>query len=156
MAKAPATKKKAAAKKTATKKVAVKRAATKKSGRPAKAATKVAQAAVAQAPQKNAFEEKFGEGTAFDLDYGKLLIIALCIYIAVQVRELQAGFYIATNSPEMAWLNLQLKSASSLTLHATTLLKLRFLAGGKAGWKLTKAKLEEPVGMTTTCSQLRG
>ena len=30
-------------------------------------------------------EEKFGEGTAFDLDYGKLLIIALCIYIAVQV-----------------------------------------------------------------------
>ena len=30
-------------------------------------------------------EEKFGEGTAFDLDYGKLLIIALCVYIAVQV-----------------------------------------------------------------------
>jgi hypothetical protein len=38
---------------------------------------KVAQTAVAQAPQKNAFEEKFGEGTAFDLNYGKLLIIAL-------------------------------------------------------------------------------
>ena len=75
MAKAPAAKKKAA----------VKKAATKKSGRPAKAAPKVAQAAVAQAPQKNAFEEKFGEGTAFDLDYGKLLIIALCVYIAVQV-----------------------------------------------------------------------
>ena len=56
-----------------------------KSDRPAKDATKVAQAAVVQAPQKNAFEEKFGEGTAFDLDYGKLLIIALCIYIAVQV-----------------------------------------------------------------------
>ena len=36
-------------------------------------------------PQKNAFEEKFGEGTAFDLDYGKLLIIALCIYIAAKV-----------------------------------------------------------------------
>ena len=51
----------------------------------AKATTKVAQAAMAQAPQKNAFEEKFGEGTAFDLDYGKLLIIALCIYIAVKV-----------------------------------------------------------------------
>ena len=33
----------------------------------------------------HAFEERFGEGTAFDLDYGKLLIIALCIYIAVQV-----------------------------------------------------------------------
>ena len=59
--------------------------ATKKSGRPAKAAPKVAQAALTQAPQKNAFEEKFGEGTAYDLDYGKLLIIALCVYIAVQV-----------------------------------------------------------------------
>ena len=79
MAKAPA------AKKTPTKKVAVKKAAKKKSGRPATDAPKVAQAAVVQAPQKNAFEEKFGEGTAFDLDYGKLLIIALCVYIAVQV-----------------------------------------------------------------------
>ena len=85
MVKAPAAKKKAAAKKTLTKKVAVKKAATKKSGRPAKAAPKFAQAVVAEAPQKNAFEEKFGEGTAFDLDYGKLLIIALCVYIAVQV-----------------------------------------------------------------------
>ena len=85
MAKAPATKKKAAAKKTPTKKVAVKKAATKKSSRPAKATTKVTQGAVAQAAQKNVFEEKFGEGTAFDLDYGKLLIIALCIYIAVKV-----------------------------------------------------------------------
>ena len=80
MAKAPTTKKKAP-----TKKAAVKRAVAKKSGRPAKAAPKVAQAAFAQPPQKNAFEEKFGEGTAFDLDYGKLLIIALCIYIAVKV-----------------------------------------------------------------------
>ena len=80
MAKAPA------AKKTPTKKkVAVKKASTKKSGRPAKVAPKVALAALAEAPQKNAFEEKFGEGTAFDLDYGKLLIIALCVYIAVQV-----------------------------------------------------------------------
>ena len=35
--------------------------------------------------EKNAFERNFGEGTAFDLDYGKLLIIALCIYIAIQV-----------------------------------------------------------------------
>jgi len=35
--------------------------------------------------EKNAFERNFGEGTAFDLDYGKLLIIALCIYIAVQI-----------------------------------------------------------------------
>mgnify|MGYP001164372208 CR=1 FL=1 len=85
MAKAPAMKKNAAAKKTPTKKVAVKKAARKKSSRPAKAAPKVAQAALSQAPPKNAFEEKFGEGTAFDLDYGKLLIIALCIYIAVQV-----------------------------------------------------------------------
>ena len=75
MARVPATKKKVAAKK----------AAAKKSGRPAKAAPKVAQSTVAQAPQKSAFEEKFGEGTAFDLDYGKLLIITLCVYIAVQV-----------------------------------------------------------------------
>ncbi|MDC0955450.1 hypothetical protein OAR83_03035 [Alphaproteobacteria bacterium] len=75
MAKAPATKKKTAGKK----------AATKKSGRPSKAAPEIAQAAVAQKTQKNSFEEKFGEGTAFDLDYGKLLIIALCVYIAVQV-----------------------------------------------------------------------
>ena len=26
------------------------------------------------------FHKKFGEGTAFDLDYGKLLIIGLLIY----------------------------------------------------------------------------
>jgi|TARA_R100001594_G_scaffold79949_1_gene114500 hypothetical protein len=31
------------------------------------------------------FEKNFGEGTAFDLDYGKLFIIGLCIYIAVMV-----------------------------------------------------------------------
>ena len=29
---------------------------------------------------KEYFEKKFGQGTAFDLDYGKLLIIALLIY----------------------------------------------------------------------------
>ena len=32
---------------------------------------------------KEYFEKKFGQGTAFDLDYGKLPIIALLIYIAV-------------------------------------------------------------------------
>ena len=32
----------------------------------------------------NFFKDK-GEGTQWDLDYGKLIIIALCIYIAVQV-----------------------------------------------------------------------
>ena len=69
MAKAPAAKKKVASKKAATKKAVSKKPAP----------------AMSQAPQKNAFEEKFGEGTAFDLDYGKLLIIALCVYIAVQV-----------------------------------------------------------------------
>ena len=26
------------------------------------------------------YHKKYGEGTKFDLDYGKLLIIALCIY----------------------------------------------------------------------------
>ena len=40
---------------------------------------------IAKEPKKNAFEKKFGEGTAFDLDYGKLRIMGLCIYIAVQV-----------------------------------------------------------------------
>ena len=28
------------------------------------------------------FKKKFGEGTDFDLDYGKLVIIGLLIYIA--------------------------------------------------------------------------
>ena len=64
---------------------AKKKAAINKSARPAKTLPKVAEAAVTENPQKNAFEEKFGEGTAFDLDYGKLLIIALCVYIAFQV-----------------------------------------------------------------------
>ena len=31
------------------------------------------------------FNKKYGEGTKYDLDYGKLLIIALCIYIAFKV-----------------------------------------------------------------------
>ena len=31
------------------------------------------------------FRKKFGEGTDFDLDYGKLFIIGLCVYIAFQV-----------------------------------------------------------------------
>ena len=31
------------------------------------------------------WEELYGEGTKFDLDYGKLVILGLCIYIAVQV-----------------------------------------------------------------------
>ena len=31
------------------------------------------------------FKKKFGEGTDFDLDYGKLIILFLCIYIAVKV-----------------------------------------------------------------------
>ena len=30
-------------------------------------------------------QEKYGEGTKTDLDYGKLVILGLCIYIAVQV-----------------------------------------------------------------------
>ena len=29
------------------------------------------------------FKKKFGEGTDFDLDWGKLVILGLCIYIAV-------------------------------------------------------------------------
>ena len=68
-------------KKTSAKKVATKKASTEQSFSN--------NAAVIKQPiaesEKNAFEKKFGEGTAFDLDYGKLLIIALCIYIAVKV-----------------------------------------------------------------------
>ena len=28
------------------------------------------------------FQNRFGEGTAFDLDYGKLIILGLLIYLA--------------------------------------------------------------------------
>lgn len=31
------------------------------------------------------WENAYGEGTKFDLDYGKLVILFLCIYIAIQV-----------------------------------------------------------------------
>ena len=31
------------------------------------------------------FHKNYCEGTKYDLDYGKLLIIALCVYIAIQV-----------------------------------------------------------------------
>ena len=31
------------------------------------------------------FIHYFGEGTVWDLDYGKLLILFICIYIAIQV-----------------------------------------------------------------------
>ena len=31
------------------------------------------------------FQKKYGEGTAADLDYGKLAILVLVIYIAIQV-----------------------------------------------------------------------
>ena len=68
-------------KKTASKKVAIKKALVQKSA--AKKAAVITQPVAER--QKNAFEKNFGEGTAFDLDYGKLLIIALCIYIAVKV-----------------------------------------------------------------------
>ena len=68
-------------KKNASKNVVSQKALAKKSV--AKKAGAIAQPVVER--EKNAFEKNFGEGTAFDLDYGKLLIIALCIYIAVKV-----------------------------------------------------------------------
>jgi hypothetical protein len=34
---------------------------------------------------KEKWEKSYGEGTQFDLDYGKLLILGLCIYIAIKV-----------------------------------------------------------------------
>ena len=70
MAKAPLTKKKAEM---------------KKRGSATKLKEKATEQPQATEPQKNVFEKKFGEGTAFDLDYGKILIIGLCVYIAVQV-----------------------------------------------------------------------
>ena len=78
---------KAPTKKVGTKRAVNKKAPAKKRARPPLAAPKAAVVAQepARAPRKNSFEERFGEGTAFDLDYGKLLIIALCVYIAVQV-----------------------------------------------------------------------
>ncbi len=73
---------------TVAKKLARKTGAKKKRGRPKKTQAQSVPASLMSPPiesKKNAFERNFGEGTAFDLDYGKLLIIALCIYIAVQV-----------------------------------------------------------------------
>ena len=40
---------------------------------------KVIEGAIKQLKLKN-FSKKFGEGTAWDLDYGKLLIIGLLVY----------------------------------------------------------------------------
>ena len=34
---------------------------------------------------KDMWEKSYGEGTKFDLDYGKLVILGLCIYIAIKV-----------------------------------------------------------------------
>ena len=34
---------------------------------------------------KEMWEDSYGEGTKFDLDYGKLTILFLCIYIAIKV-----------------------------------------------------------------------
>ena len=34
---------------------------------------------------KDMREKSYGEGTKFDLDYGKLIIVFLCIYIAIKV-----------------------------------------------------------------------
>ena len=31
------------------------------------------------------FRKKYGEGTDFDLDYGKIVILCLCVYIALKV-----------------------------------------------------------------------
>ncbi len=58
---------------------------TKKSVTKAKAKVLGSSSKQEKITQKNAFEANFGEGTAFDLDYGKLVIIALLIYVAYQV-----------------------------------------------------------------------
>lgn len=33
----------------------------------------------------SSYNKKFGEGTKYDLDYGKLVILFLCVYIAIKV-----------------------------------------------------------------------
>lgn len=74
--------------KATSKKTAIKVTAKKKRGRPKKVQAQSVQPSPVVSTvkrEKNAFERNYGEGTAFDLDYGKLLIIALCVYIAVQV-----------------------------------------------------------------------
>ena len=37
-------------------------------------------------------QQKYGEGTKTDLDYGKLVILGLCIYIAIQKRYRDTRF----------------------------------------------------------------
>ena len=85
MASVSVAKKRTVAKKKTTAKVTIKKSTTQKRSRQAKVGKAAAIQRQISKPHKNAFEEKFGEGTAFDLDYGKLLIIGLCVYIAVQV-----------------------------------------------------------------------
>ena len=85
MAKTTIAKKRRPANKEAAARAPVNKSATKKRGQPSKVVKKNSESVQNPETQKNAFEEKFGEGTAFDLDYGKLLIIGLCVYIAFQV-----------------------------------------------------------------------
>ena len=85
MAKAAKKKKKAGTKKATTMRVTPNKSAMGKRVPPTKVVQTASTKTRTTKKQKNAFEERFGEGTAFDLDYGKLLIIALCIYIATQV-----------------------------------------------------------------------
>ena len=66
---------------------------------------------------KDNFEKRFGEGTAFDLDYGKLLIIALCIYIA-------AGF-LMPEGPECTRTARQVNRA----VQGKELVNLNFISG---------------------------
>ena len=66
-------------------KATVKKSAMKKLAHPKKVRQVTPMTRQVSEPQKNAFEKKFGEGTAFDLDYGKVLIIGLCVFIAIQV-----------------------------------------------------------------------
>ena len=85
MAKSTVAKKRRAVNRGTTATVTAKTSATKKRGQLSKVVKKNSESVRIPETQKNAFEEKFGEGTAFDLDYGKLLIIGLCVYIAFQV-----------------------------------------------------------------------
>ena len=76
---------------------------------------------MAQAPQKKAFEEKLGEGTAFDLDYGKLLIIASSFSLGfIHLYKATLAEYTAcrrqpiTSNSENVWLNSRFKEGGGV------------------------------------------
>ena len=46
------------------------------------------------------FRKKYGEGTDFDLDYGKLAILALCVYISSIMNQVKDAVASLKNIPK--------------------------------------------------------